>query len=314
MDIKKLKGKYYISVIGDYIVFRGDDLVIFKMDGSFVARRSDLRNVTKIVSLGNDRLLLDDSWARTYAVISTKDGTDVWKIKYPKRDTSKFKFLISPDTTMAFDLYSDRYGDHLAMIDLEERKLEALDLKVGLSCVADLDFDENGELCLLETQGEMIEDEHMSSNGIRYIRPDDIDPGGAYYWKNKWQSTFVSHARFFFGDTETILTDDLQLYHHRTGQSIPLLDDDRFDKNARLSSWIKTTCGRYIILRYQRMHVVVDIQTRKMVARYQASYRNGCLIGDEYWICTEEGIVRKPFPLIEDIPPEKYVFWKPYLK
>ena len=39
-----------------------------------------------------------------------------------------------------------------------------------------------------------------------------------------------------------------------------------------------------------------------MVAPYEAQYRFGCIVGDEYWISTENGVVRKPFPIIADIP------------
>ena len=36
----------------------------------------------------------------------------------------------------------------------------------------------------------------------------------------------------------------------------------------------------------------------------------GNLIGDEYWIGTEEGIVRKPFPIIEELPKLPSPYWR----
>lgn len=39
----------------------------------------------------------------------------------------------------------------------------------------------------------------------------------------------------------------------------------------------------------------------------QRTFIGGCLIGDEYWICVEEKILRKPFPAFEDAPNVKLV-------
>ena len=37
--------------------------------------------------------------------------------------------------------------------------------------------------------------------------------------------------------------------------------------------------------------------------QYAANYMRGCLIGNEYWICVNDRVCRKPFPAFEEIPP-----------
>ena len=64
---------------------------------------------------------------------------------------------------------------------------------------------------------------------------------------------------------------------------------------------------RYLCVKYQMGNVIIDISSRKVVAQYAANYKRGCLIGNEYWICVNDRICRKPFPAFEDIPPVKSV-------
>ncbi len=66
---------------------------------------------------------------------------------------------------------------------------------------------------------------------------------------------------------------------------------------------------QYLSLMYDNVNVVIDWHERKMVARYAGKHMKGCLINDEYWISSEDGIRRVPFPLIEDIPPRKLTTW-----
>jgi hypothetical protein len=56
---------------------------------------------------------------------------------------------------------------------------------------------------------------------------------------------------------------------------------------------------------YQTVNVIIDIPARKVAAQYAGDLTRGCLIGNEYWICADGRICRKPFPTMEDAPPVK---------
>ena len=53
--------------------------------------------------------------------------------------------------------------------------------------------------------------------------------------------------------------------------------------------------------------MIVDTKTRNIAAQYAAYYMRGCLIGNEYWVCVEDRVIRKPFPAMEEAPPLKQV-------
>ena len=75
---------------------------------------------------------------------------------------------------------------------------------------------------------------------------------------------------------------------------------------------------RGLLMGYHTMYdgnVIIDCNTRKRIAQYTppkpgagAGYA-GYLIGDEYWIGTENGIVRKPFPVFEEMPEKVFQWW-----
>ena len=50
-----------------------------------------------------------------------------------------------------------------------------------------------------------------------------------------------------------------------------------------------------------------------VVDENKADYRFGCIVGNEYWVSTDAGILKKPFPYIEEIPIRKHNFWSPLL-
>ena len=73
--------------------------------------------------------------------------------------------------------------------------------------------------------------------------------------------------------------------------------------------WKMIRTKKYLCVMYDNVNVVVDWETGKMVARYVGHFKKGCLMDNEYWIFSDEGLRRMPFPLIEDIPPRKPTFW-----
>ena len=311
--IEDIRGEYAIQAYGKYVVFFGASLIIAHQDGTILASRSNFRNVHKITTISEDSIIVDCGSQNAYIVLSLLDGSERWRVEFPRRDVPSQRFVISPDRSAVYDRYRLKADSYLVRIDLATNILETIYLKKGLGGISDLCCDEDGVPCLLEGCYEVVAQKHISANGIRYVYLDSISPGDAYNWKEKWTFAHPTISKFFLCNTETILTNDLQVYQINSGKTDRLLLDDETAQLLTIppSNLIISTDKKYILLKCEQMDIIVDADTRKMVARYATNSYHGCLIGNEYWVCTKEGVQRKPFPLIEPIPPKKYVFWKP---
>lgn len=66
--------------------------------------------------------------------------------------------------------------------------------------------------------------------------------------------------------------------------------------------------GRYLQLGYiwAQCDVVIDLQERRVVAQYaMPNGLPGCVVGEEYWTSSSQGILRKRFPVWEEMPLRK---------
>ena len=120
----------------------------------------------------------------------------------------------------------------------------------------------------------------------------------------------------FLGDTDTILMENLFVYHPATNEEYYLLENDpafQIPDDTMYYEASLDNSGKYVVVKWDmgksNTFVVIDYQERKGVARYSGAYRDICLMGDEVWLSTPDGIQRLPFPLIQEIQPYRYVFW-----
>lgn len=302
-DVGKI---FSISCFNDYVVMIGGKLWIFKTDGTLIAYKKNIVNPGKITFLSDDRLLVECGKQKAYILLSLIDGAELTRIPMPNMDFSSKKFAVSADCSFVYDFYHLENNNYFIRINLIDLETYTYYLAPGLRVIADIMCDGNDVPCLLETHYEMIEKNHISVNGIRYVHQEEIDPGSSYYWKYKWFFEFPMISSFFMGNTEKIISNDLQIYDCKTGKKYPLLENETID--GHLSSITIDSDGKYITLKYSTMNVIVDLATKKMVARYAVDDTLGCLIGEEFWVYSGKGILRKPFPMIEEISPKKYNF------
>jgi len=244
---------------------------------------------------------------KKYIVLSLTDGSECWSVPYPKVDMLKMNFVKSPDGLSVYD-YGDRMGDYCFIkIDLQNRTTEIFALEKGLRSINDMVCDENGYPCLLESHYETIAEKELSLNGVRYLYRDEFNPGSACFWKAKWEMEHPRVVRFFLDDAQLILTEDLFVCDLRNGTSYHLLENEENWENPIFPVlYCRVDADKhYVVLFYDDITVFVDFKTRKMVARYQTISTIGCIIGNNFWFCTEDGVKTKPFPSIEDVPPPK---------
>lgn len=303
-DLDKLKGSFYIYSNGEFVFLAGTKFYIFKPDGSLVACRKDLRYVHGITFLSGNRALL--SCKGVYHMIELPTGSDIWSVPFTKSSFGGSEIAISPDEAYAYSYDTWKSRHFIARLDLRTHELDVHDFYMDCGGTHDILCDEEGIPCLLKSFSITIGGKQFSEVGVRMHDFYYPDAGRTTNWKTKGIYEGLFGALQFFGSTDRILCDDLRVYEPATGKSINLLENDPawqppFPRPSEC--WFDTT-GRYLCVKYSNGNVIVDLLERKVVAQYAAKHMRGCLVGNEYWICDGERILRKPFPVMEDIPPQ----------
>ena len=303
-DIDRIQCNAYLYTNGSYVVIPGTHLHILKSDGTLVVSRKDLRNAGKITFLPGNKLLLCSSKAIVH-MINLFDGQDIWTAPYTKSNFNLDSFALSPDQTFAYSYGKNRQGPFISRINLHTQEVDSYSFDCDIGATNDILCDAEGIPCLLKTLNETIGGKQVLQSGIRIHDFDGIAPYSTSVWKAKWSSESRSSLRFF-DSIDHILTSDLKVYHIYTGELIDLLENENSwvpPSKGTLGYWLDPS-KQYLFIRYQNASVVIDTQAKKVVAQYASSWR-GALVGNEYWVCTEGKILRKPFPSFEEALPIK---------
>ena len=307
-DIEKIKGSFYIYSNGKYVVLPGTKLYIFKTDGSLVACRNDLRYAGRITFLSGNRMLLCSSKA-VFHMINLCDGSDLWTAPYTKNELNVAGLAVSQDESFAYT-YDQWKGTHfISRLDLQTREVDTYDMYMDSGATGGIICNKAGVPCLLKTLNVSIGGKRFNQNGVRIHDFYDVSPGNTTSWETKWSFEGNRSSLCFLDGTDTVVTTDLHIYRPSTGTSLDLLENESsWQRPERSPSdcWFDIT-NRYLCLMYQTANVIIDIHARKVVAQYAADYKQGCLIGNEYWVCVADRILRKPFPAFEETSAVKVV-------
>lgn len=307
-DVDKIKGNFYICSSGEYVVLPGTKLYIFKTDGSLVACRNDLRYAGRITFLSENRLLLCSSNA-VFHMIDLQNGSDIWTAPYTKIELNAADLAISPDECFAYT-YDDWKGNpFITRLDLQTHEVVTYDMYMDAGGTNGIICNDAGSPCLLKTVCETIGGKRFHQIGVRIHDFYDVSPGSCTTWETKWSFEGNRSVLCFLDGTDRVVTTDLHVYEPFTGASIDLLENEsswQRPEQSPSSCWLDIS-KRYLCLQYQTANVIIDLNTRKVVAQYAADYKQGCLVGNEYWICVGDRILRKPFPAFEETPPVKVV-------
>lgn len=305
-SIDTIKGSFYIYSNGEYVVLPGTKLYIFNVDGSLAACRSDLRYAGRITFLSGNRLLLCSSRA-VFHMIDLKDGSDIWTAPYTKVELPT-DLAVSPDEAFAYTYDTTPKGrSFISRLNLQTRDVDIHDMYMDVGATKGIICDDSGVPCLLKTLRETIGGKPFHQIGVRIHDFNDIDPGHTTNWKTKWSFEGDRNALCFLDSTDAIVTNDLHVYRPSTSEAYDLLENEaswqRIDQHIS-NCWLDIS-KRYLCLMYQTVNVIIDLHARKVAAQYAANFKRGCLIGDTYWICVGDQILRKPFPVFEDAPAVK---------
>ena len=310
IDLNTVKDCGSIRACGDYVVAFGKSLWVFRKDGSFVSKSKTIRWPGKIYFLPPDKIFVEGGADYQYHYVNLATGEDIWTTTIDrKRMLPSKRFAASPDNCYLYDMYVNYakgkwYVLKFSLADLSVSKIEVSDC---LRTTTGIYTDDEGILYALQTH-HLTGDGNISQNGILQIDWRTDKP--ALSWTRKWQSERASD--WIQTDGHFILCEDYSVIDITTMERFSLLEHEMEWKPGERCIECTYLPEREMLISSLLVHdgnVIIDCRARKCIAQYAppknilADYGHvGCLIDDEYWIGTENGIVRKPFPVFEEMP------------
>ena len=304
-----LKGAHQVLKHGEYLILKGNDFWVCKIDGTTVLRYRNMPYIdNKVAFLPQDKLLICGARKTTYRLLCLKTGQEIWSVLPLKKYwLGGSRFAVSYDSRYAYDEFSYKDSRYIARIDLQSGEVRETKLGPGYRAVDDIICSKDSDgLYLLRSQIDEAGDRNIGRNQIQrltFSSPCHYET--VCQWETAGHGDCVAHR--FLGDCETVVSTGLSVFNSKTGETYSLVENE--------PGWTKPGLGphkywfdasnRYVCVAYDNVNVIIDWENRKMVARYAVKFGRGCLIGDTYWVPSGDKVEKKPFPLIEDIPKRK---------
>jgi hypothetical protein len=107
-----------------------------------------------------------------------------------------------------------------------------------------------------------------------------------------------------------VLLGNLNVRNLKTGDTFSLIENQtdmpKIFGGYTVTAYDKERNLLTICFTWSCSNIIIDCTARKIVAHYTPfSYHEhvgGCLIGDEFWIGSDDGIVKRPFPHMDPFP------------
>lgn len=325
---KSIKKCSSIFSEGDDVLVFEKKLVLFRKDGTFITRFMEIRYPYKVVFLPNRTALVDSDGGFHY--ISLEKGQILWSVKPKGGDRCKgqFRFAVSPDRSAVYDVCSSSNFSILVDRFFPERRFhDTVRIKDCLRSTRDIFCDQDGTLCALQRHIIINHDEDDYENrkpsmiqwGIQAISyTEDGTPKTS--WKKLWQTEAAKSVSAEGCDGRYVLMEDFTVLDLENQTTFRLLPEETCHTLPQKDGygWTYDEARKLLTVYYigTNQNVIIDCQKRELVAQY---YREnlevgfeGCLIENEFWTGTSNGIVKKPFPSIEPpiiLPPP----WKAHV-
>ena len=294
----------------DSVIISGKNPWLFRKDGSFVAKYKTIRHAFSAVFLPGNIVFLDGWMDQAYHYISLDTGELLWShVQKGARDFTPRIFTATADGNIVYYVYSIKNNLHVDKLVLSDKTCATYSIPLSMRATYHCYCDERGYLCMLQSFLLPKEGQNSQSNrffGVIQWHPSDQNPT----WKYQWiMPTGTPECMVCSCNDEYALLGNLKIRNFESGEVFELLEDqtdvppvsggysvEAYDEVRKLLTIHFTASGS---------NVVIDCQARKIVAHYipfDRDHPSGCLIGDEFWIGSDDGIVKRPFPHMDPFP------------
>lgn len=292
------------------VMLSGKNPSLYRKDGNFVAKYKTIRQVYNVLFLPGDIAFIDGWLDKSYHYVSLDTGKLLWSYpKKGKRDFTPNEFAATGDGDVVYNVYSIKNILHVDQLMLSEKTCVTYSIPLSMRATYHCYCDERGYLCML--QSFLLPKEDGNSKSYRFFgvlqwHPSDQNPT----WKYQWiEPTGSLDCTVRICNDEYAMTDNLKVRCLQNGEVFDLIENQTerppifggysviaYDKERKLLTIRFTSSSS---------NVVINCKERKIVAHYvpfDHDHVSGCLIGDEFWIGSDDGIVKRPFPHMDPFP------------
>lgn len=294
------------------VLLSGKNPWLFRKDGTFVAKYKTVRKAYDMIFLPGNLAFLDGWLDESYHFISLDTGEILWSHQQKgRRDFTPRKFAATADGKIVYYVYSVKNILHVDQLVLSEKSCTTYTIPFSKGATYHCFCDDRGYLCILQSFLLPKEDEGSKSfefYGILQWHPNDQNP----IWKYQWTvPTGPLNSTVRICNDEYVLLGNLKVRNLKNGEMFFLLENQKemvppfgaytvkaYDKERNLLT---------IRFTWSCSNVVIDCKARKIVAHYvpfDRDHSSGCLIDDEFWMGSDEGVVKRPFPHMDPFPRE----------
>lgn len=309
--LSSLKDCSCIYSNGQSVLVAGRRLWLFSTNGSFIAQYPYITNPCSICLLPDNTAVVNGGGDKHYHHVSLTNGQVLWSVpKQGRRIYNDFDFAADDCQMVYTGFMRCNQQLYIEQLNLVEQRYMLMPITTGMNTRPLLFVDEQNILHVLQSR---MLNEVNSCGGSKEVFsmlafPAGVQRGSAFL-KKRWQSfrpPFVSGSNGRY-----VLYQDLTVLDLETEQTFNLLENDSFPKTkcGFLSHYDKKR--HYLTVSYflSRTTIIIDCIARKRIAQYVAlddCGGIGTLVGDEFWIGTRNGIIRRTFPDFDELPPNPF--------
>ena len=312
IGLNSVKNCELIFAHDNSVILSGKNPWLFRKDGCFIAKYKPIRHGYSMLFLTGNIAFVDGWMDQGYHFISLDSGELLWSVvQKGLRDWTPREFAATAEGNIVYYVYSIKYILHVDRLVLSEKSCTTYSIPLDMRATYHCYCDERGYLCMLQSFLLPEEDEHgqqLRFLGVLQWHPDDQNPT----WKYQWTApTGTRDCSVVTCNDEYVLLGSLKVRNLKTGETFNLLENQK----QELPSFGSFSVQAYdmdrnlLTIRFTSScsNVIIDCRERRIVAHYvpfDDDHAGGCLIDDEFWIGSNEGIVKRPFPHMDPFPKE----------
>lgn len=289
---------------GDTLVLAAKHPWIFRKDGTYIARLKKVNRAWQMLFLPNNIVFMDGDGDRSYHYVSLDDGQLLWSFpKKGKRDFTPRQMTRSHDGKTIYYLYSIKEQCYVDTITLEDRLCTTSRIQLNTAPIVHIYCDSNENLAVLLFDRSAVFEEGFCSYCLLKFTPDTLE----LISRQNFSHIKAGSIPVICND-QYILFSDLQVLSIQEGRSFSLIEGElRRIKKDFFTVQDYDSLRKLLNIRFLRTGstLIIDCEKRKIAAHYvpiDHYLSGGCLIGNEFWIGSMEGIVKRPFPHMDPFP------------
>lgn len=293
----------------DTFIFTGKHPWIFRTDGTYVAKISEILYGKNVRFLCDHIAFVDGLKDKTYYYVSLRTGEVLWRCKKIEKRNPIENTAISVDGRTLYCLYNvgpydtgPLYFVDAMMPDAQQCSTYTIPENILRGPVFCMECDAVGNLDILTFDRSVPHKEGFCAYSLLKISIPEMNV------LSRQNLTFDSTDIPVLFNDDYILFRNLRVINRQTGNIFSLVENNPMQIKrdvCYINGYDPTRKLLNICYLYKGSTLIVDCEKRCIAAHYAPityGQSSGYLYGDEFWIGTSEGVVKRPFPNMDAFP------------